>query len=170
MCQLVDDKHLSDAIIIKIYGETNNDAINREREIIFAQIAHAVGSCAELLAIFSNGHILKFVSARILKWKDLWNPQIYRYYFFVSFCRYQTLIYFILHIYTGYTPVFVCGWVKQLKVYNLLSTTLHDGDLVSLITFERTVLDQAVSCFNGKNWSLVFQSVIYLYFKNIRSK
>ncbi len=46
----------------------------------------------------------------------------------------------------------------------------HGGDLVSLITFEGTILDQAVSCFSAKNLPLVFQSVIYLYFKNVRGK
>ncbi len=40
--------------------------------------------------------------------------------------------------------------------------------LVSLITFERTILYQAVSCFSGKTLPLAFQSVMYLYFKNVR--
>ncbi len=44
------------------------------------------------------------------------------------------------------------------------------GDLVSLITFEGTILDQVMSCFSGKNVPLAFQSVIYLYFKNVRGK
>ncbi len=43
-------------------------------------------------------------------------------------------------------------------------------DLVSLITLEETILDQAVSCFSGKNLPLVFQNVIYLYFKNVKGK
>ncbi len=46
----------------------------------------------------------------------------------------------------------------------------HGGDLVSLITFEATILYQAVSCFSGKNLPLTFQSVMYLYFKNVRGK
>ncbi len=46
----------------------------------------------------------------------------------------------------------------------------HGGDLVSLITFEGTILDQAVSCFSGKNLPLAFQSVMFLYFKNVRDK
>ncbi len=46
----------------------------------------------------------------------------------------------------------------------------HGGDLVSLITFEGTILHQAVSCFSGKRLPLVFQSVMYLYFKNIMGK
>ncbi len=44
----------------------------------------------------------------------------------------------------------------------------HGGDVVSLITFEGTILYQAVSCFSGENLPLAFQSVMYLYFKNIR--
>ncbi len=36
----------------------------------------------------------------------------------------------------------------------------HGGDLVSLITFEGTILDQDVSCFGGKCILLVFQSVM----------
>ncbi len=44
------------------------------------------------------------------------------------------------------------------------------GDLVSLITFEGTILYQAVSCFSGKKLPLVFQSVMYLYFKKERGK
>ncbi len=46
----------------------------------------------------------------------------------------------------------------------------YSGDLVSLITFEGTILYQAVSCFSGKNVPLAFQSVMYLYFKNARGK
>ncbi len=46
----------------------------------------------------------------------------------------------------------------------------HGGDLVSLITFEGTILDQVVSCFSGKYLPLVFQSIMYLYFKKARGK
>ncbi len=41
----------------------------------------------------------------------------------------------------------------------------HGYDLVSLITFEGTILYQAVSCFSGKYLPLVFQShILLLYF------
>ncbi len=46
----------------------------------------------------------------------------------------------------------------------------HGDDLDSLITFKGTILYQAVSCFNGKKLVLVFQSVMYLYFKNLMGK
>ncbi len=46
----------------------------------------------------------------------------------------------------------------------------HGDDLVSLITFEGTILYQAVSYFSGTNLPLVFQSVMYLYFKDVRGK
>ncbi len=46
----------------------------------------------------------------------------------------------------------------------------YGGDLVSLITFEVTILDQAKSCFSGKKLSLVFQRVMYLYFINVSGK
>ncbi len=46
----------------------------------------------------------------------------------------------------------------------------HGGDLVSRITFEGTILDQDVSRFSGKHLPLVFQSVTYLYFKDVRGK
>ncbi len=46
----------------------------------------------------------------------------------------------------------------------------HGGDLVSLITFEWTILYQAVSCFSAKNVLLLFQSFIYLYLKKVRGK
>ncbi len=46
----------------------------------------------------------------------------------------------------------------------------HGGDLVSLITFEGTILYQPVSCFSWKKVPLVIQSVMYLYFKNVRGK
>ncbi len=46
----------------------------------------------------------------------------------------------------------------------------YGGDLVSLITFEGTILYQAVSCFSGKKLPLLFQSVMYLYFKNVKDK
>ncbi len=45
------------------------------------------------------------------------------------------------------------------------------GDaLISLITFEGTILYEAVSGFSGKNVPLVFQSVMYLYFTNVNGK
>ncbi len=44
------------------------------------------------------------------------------------------------------------------------------GDLVSQITFEWTILHQAVSCFIGNYLPMVFQSVMYLYFKNEMGK
>ncbi len=43
----------------------------------------------------------------------------------------------------------------------------HGSDLVSLITFEGTIMNQAMSSFSEKNVPLVFQSVMYLYFKNV---
>ncbi len=46
----------------------------------------------------------------------------------------------------------------------------HGGELVSLITFEGTILYQAVSYFSGKKLPMVFQSVMYLYFKYVRDK
>ncbi len=53
---------------------------------------------------------------------------------------------------------------------NVAILLFHGGDLVSLITFEGTILYQAVCWFSGKNGPLAFQSVMYLYFKNVRSK
>ncbi len=44
----------------------------------------------------------------------------------------------------------------------------HGGDLVSLVTIEGIIFDQAVSCFSRTKIPLVFQSVLYLYFKNER--
>ncbi len=46
----------------------------------------------------------------------------------------------------------------------------HCDDLVSLITFEGTILYQAVLCFSGKKLRLVFKSVMYLYFRNVKGK
>ncbi len=40
--------------------------------------------------------------------------------------------------------------------------------MVSLITFEGTILYQAVSCFSGKMLPLVFLNIMYLYFKNVK--
>ncbi len=61
----------------------------------------------------------------------------------------------------------ICNQSINHKVAILL---FHSGDLVSLITFEGTIFDQAVSCFSGKNLPFVFQRVMYLYFKNVRCK
>ncbi len=53
-------------------------------------------------------------------------------------------------------------------MHNKVTFLLFDGcGLVSLITFEGTILYQTVSCFSGKKLQLVFKSVIYLYFKNV---
>ncbi len=46
----------------------------------------------------------------------------------------------------------------------------HGCDLVSLITFEGTILHQIVSCFSGNYLPLAFQSVMHQYFKNERGK
>ncbi len=64
--------------------------------------------------------------------------------------------------------------IKGILTGHITSQNCHlafyGGDLVSLITFEGTILYQAVSCFSRKNLPQVFQSVMYLYFKNIRGK
>ncbi len=52
-------------------------------------------------------------------------------------------------------------WIKII----LPSCLFHDGYLVTLITFEGTILDEVVSCFSEKYLPLVFQSVMFLYFK-----
>ncbi len=58
-----------------------------------------------------------------------------------------------------------------IKVIHKVTILLfHGGDLVSLITFEGTIMHQAVSCVSGNYLPLVFQSVMYLYFKNERCK
>ncbi len=58
-----------------------------------------------------------------------------------------------------------------IKVIHKVAILLfQSGDLVSLITFEGTILHQAMSCFSGKHLPLVLQSVMYLYFKNERGK
>ncbi len=57
--------------------------------------------------------------------------------------------------------------ISHLKVAILL---FHGANSVSLITFEGTILDQAVSCFSKKTLLLPFQSVMYLYFKNVSGK
>ncbi len=54
--------------------------------------------------------------------------------------------------------------------HNVAILIFHGGDLVSLITFKGTILYQSVSCFSGKRLPLVFQSVMYLYCKNVRGK
>ncbi len=54
--------------------------------------------------------------------------------------------------------------------HNVAILLFHGGDLVSLVTFEGTILYQAVSCCHGKKLPLAFQSVVYLYFKNVSSK
>ncbi len=56
--------------------------------------------------------------------------------------------------------------IKDTSHHKVVILLFHGCDLVSLITFEGTVLYQAVSCFSGKKLPLVFQSVMYLYFKN----
>ncbi len=58
-----------------------------------------------------------------------------------------------------------------IKVIHIVAILLfYCCDLVSLITFEWTILHQSKSCFSGKNLRLVFQSVKYLCFKNVRGK
>ncbi len=54
--------------------------------------------------------------------------------------------------------------------HNVANLLFRGGDLLSLITFEWTILYQAVSCFSGRNLTLAFQSVMYLYFRNVRGR
>ncbi len=63
--------------------------------------------------------------------------------------------------------VILTGHITYHKVAILF---FHGGDLVSLITFEWTILYQGVYCFSGKKLRLVFKGVMYLYFKNVRHK
>ncbi len=62
------------------------------------------------------------------------------------------------------------GHTTQPLHRNIAILLFNGGDLVSLITFEGIILYQAVSCFSGKKLPLVFQSVMYLYFKNVTGK
>ncbi len=55
--------------------------------------------------------------------------------------------------------------IRDTSHHKVAILLFHVGDLVSLITFEGTILYQAVSCFSGKKLSPVFESVMYLYFK-----
>ncbi len=50
--------------------------------------------------------------------------------------------------------------------YKVAILLFHGGDLVSLITFEGTILDQAVSCFGGKNYHWYFK-VLFTYILRI---
>ncbi len=54
--------------------------------------------------------------------------------------------------------------------HNVAILPFHGFDLVSLITFEWTILYQVMSCVSGTNLPLAFESVMYLYFKNIIGK
>ncbi len=54
--------------------------------------------------------------------------------------------------------------------HNVAILLFHCGDLVSLITFEGTILYQTVSCFSEKDVPQAFQSVMYLYLKNVSGK
>ncbi len=60
--------------------------------------------------------------------------------------------------------------IKDTSHHKVAILLFHGGGLVRLITLEGIILDQAVSCFSGKHLLLVFQSVMYLYFKNVRGK
>ncbi len=60
--------------------------------------------------------------------------------------------------------------IKVILTVHITSQSCHVGNSVNLITFEGTILDQAVSYFSGNNLPLAFQSDMYLYFKNVRSK
>ncbi len=60
--------------------------------------------------------------------------------------------------------------LKDTSHHKVAILLFHGDDLVILITLEGTILYQVVSCFSGKILPLVFQSVLYLYFKNIRDK
>ncbi len=46
----------------------------------------------------------------------------------------------------------------------------YGGDLVSLITYEGTILYQAMSCFSWQNVPLVFQSVMHLYCMYVKGR
>ncbi len=76
------------------------------------------------------------------------------------------LKYFPFRILTCWSRLF---W-HNTSYYKVAVLLFHGSDLVSLITFEGTILYQAVSCFSGKKLPLIFQSVMYLYFKYVCGK
>jgi len=72
------DNDLQDAIVVRVYGSTLDTFVNREKEVLAMQVAHAAGCFQPLVAIFKNGVAYKYAHGRTLTTSDLNDPKIIR--------------------------------------------------------------------------------------------
>ncbi len=86
LCHLSDDVDQQDALVVKIYMFTpDNVVIDRDQEVIFTQVAHAVGVGPPLYGIFDNGHVYKYAPGRQITFEEFLNPKLYRYIYYFTY-------------------------------------------------------------------------------------
>ena len=76
--QKTDDKR-NDALVARVYGIEGQDMpVEREKELLTMQVAHAAGCFTAIVATFKNGVIYEYEPGRIVDFHDIVKPDVVR--------------------------------------------------------------------------------------------
>ena len=71
------DEQRNDALVARVYGLEGQDMpVEREKELLTMQVAHAAGCFPTIFAAFKNGIIYEYEPGRIVNFHDLVKPDI----------------------------------------------------------------------------------------------
>ena len=71
------DKNRNDALVVRVYGLEGQDLpLEREKEFLTMQVAHAAGCFPAIAGAFKNGVIYDYEPGRIMTFHDLVKPEI----------------------------------------------------------------------------------------------
>ena len=71
------DENRNDALMVRVYGLEGLDVpVEREKEFLTMQVAHAAGCFPAIVAAFQNGVIYKYEPGRTMTFQDLVKPKI----------------------------------------------------------------------------------------------
>ena len=71
------DERRDDALVVRVYGlEGENLPLEREKEFLTMQVAHAAGCFPAIVAAFKNGVIYEYEPGRMVNFHDLVKPDI----------------------------------------------------------------------------------------------
>ena len=89
-CGLQGNMKHSDDLAVRVFGEGIASLLNRDKEVMGLQLAHAAGCGTPLVAIFDNGLVVGKAPGQPFQYKLLFNPDIARYmYYMFKFTYYQ---------------------------------------------------------------------------------
>ena len=78
-CHLVSDVERSNALVVRVHGVFDPDALNRDMDVIGFQIGHSAGASLPVYATFDNGFVYGYAAGRRLEYEDLYEEEVIRY-------------------------------------------------------------------------------------------